>query len=184
MTEKLSKVAIVTGGANGIGRATVLRLLEDGFCVVVADVDMLGAEDLLREVEASGKSARVRFFPCDVAQESHVQHLVGFTLQEFGRLDAMVNNAGTGGSLTPLIDTSVADWDRTQAILLRGVFLGTKYAARAMIEQGGGGAIVNVASLAGTMSGLAGSAYCAAKGAVISLTRSSPPGSSQHTASG
>ena len=165
------KVAVVTGGASGIGKAVVERLLADGARVVFGDLNLKNGTGLQDELARSGWDGRVRFFPCDVSQESDISHLIQFTRETFGRLDAMVNNAGTGGALTQLIDTSVEDWDRTQEVLVRGVFLGVKYAARAMIQQGEGGSIVNVASVAGLCGGAGGAAYSAAKAAVINLTR-------------
>src|SRR5690606_32533944 len=129
-----------------------------------------GAE-FLDELKSAGLGDRCRFFPCDVAEESDLIRLVEFTRGTFGRLDAIVNNAGTGGALTELIETSVQDWDRTQQVLVRGVFLGIKHAAKAMIEQQTGGSIINIASVTGLCGGAGGAAYSTCKAAVINLTR-------------
>ena len=165
------KVAIITGGASGIGRATVIRFLEEGANVVFGDLNLGGGSALAEDLAGEVGPDRVRFFPCDVSEESDIIRLVEFTRTTFGRLDAFVNNAGTGGALTPLIDTTVEDWDRSQQILLRSVFLGIKHAAKAFIAQGTGGAIINIGSLAGATGGSAGAAYSTAKGGVLNLTR-------------
>jgi len=166
-----NRVAIVTGGASGIGHAIVLHFLQEGARVVLADMNCQTGMAVLQAIELKGNGDPIRFFECDVSQEADVARLVQFAVQEFGRLDCMVNNAGTGGATNPLVKTSVEDWDRTQAILLRGVFLGIKHAAKVMIRQGEGGAIVNMASIAGLTGGAGGAAYSTAKAGVINLTR-------------
>ncbi len=165
------RVAVVTGGASGIGRATASRLLAEGACVVVADIDDQRGEKTVEQLSASGAQGRVVFCPCDVAHEPDVLHAVRTAVKEFGRLDCMVNNAGIGGAFGPIVETHVEDWDRTQEVLLRGVFLGVKHAARQMIRQGSGGSIVNVSSVAALSGGAGGAAYTAAKAGVLALTR-------------
>lgn len=164
------RVAVVTGGASGIGKATVRRWLDAGGRVVVGDLNRDNGERLIVEVT---EPERLRFVSTDVAEETQVEALVATALAEFGRLDLMFNNAGVGGAFGPITDIDVADWDRTFAVLVRSVFLGTKHAARAMIEQGDGGSIVNTASVAGLSGGGGPQAYSAAKAAVINLTYSS-----------
>jgi NAD(P)-dependent dehydrogenase (short-subunit alcohol dehydrogenase family) len=161
------RVAVVTGGASGIGRATVLRFLDAGARVVFGDLNTGNAERLLDE---AGDPARLRFVRADVSAESEVAALVAAAVDGFGRLDVMFNNAGVGGAFGPLTETAADDWDRTFAVIGRGAFLGTKHAARAMIAQGGGGTIVNNASVAGLVGGGGPFAYSAAKAAVISFT--------------
>ncbi|WP_202125304.1 SDR family NAD(P)-dependent oxidoreductase [Actinomadura physcomitrii] len=160
------QVVVVTGGAGGIGRAAVLRFLEAGARVVFGDLNAENAERLLDEADRS----RVGFVPTDVCDEDQIAALVGAAVDRFGRLDVMFNNAGVGGAFGPLTEIDAADWDRTFAVISRGMFLGTKHAARAMIAQGGGGTIVNNASVAGLGGGGGPTAYSAAKAAVINFT--------------
>ncbi|XVQ14757.1 SDR family NAD(P)-dependent oxidoreductase [Spirillospora sp. CA-255316] len=161
------RVAVVTGGASGIGRATVLRFLDAGARVVFGDLNAENAERLLDEAD---DPSRLRFVRADVSAESEVAALVEAAADGFGRLDVMFNNAGVGGAFGPLTEIAAADWDRTFAVIGRGAFLGTKHAARVMIAQGGGGTIVNNASVAGLVGGGGPLAYSAAKAAVISFT--------------
>lgn len=165
------RVIVVTGGASGIGEAAALRLLDDGACVVVGDVDRDGAARLAETVRDRFGLDRFGFESCDVSQEFDVLNLLRYTTARFGRLDCMINNAATGGAFGSLLDTSAENWDRTQAVNLRGAFLGTKHAARLMIEQGGGGSIINVSSIAAESGGAAGAAYSASKAGVVALTR-------------
>ncbi|MGA0840100.1 MAG: SDR family NAD(P)-dependent oxidoreductase [Pseudomonadales bacterium] len=166
-----NRVAVVTGGASGMGKATVLRFLAEGARVVIADFNAATGADTVREASAAGFSEQVRFIKTDVAEESDVAAAVFCAVETFGGIDVMFNNAGVGGAIGPLTETSVSDWDYTFAVLTRGVFLGIKHAARAMRAQGRGGSIINTASIAG-MSGDAGPlAYSAAKAAVINLSK-------------
>ncbi len=174
MTGRLNdKVAIITGGASGIGRASALRFLEQGARVVIADRNDAAARQTLQRAGEAGTAERLRFVHCDVAEESDVAALVQTTLSAFGRLDCMFNNAGIPGAVGPLTETTVEAWDRTFAILVRGVFLGIKHAARAMrVNQRAGGTIINTGSIAGFNAGGGPAAYSACKSAVIALTRS------------
>jgi NAD(P)-dependent dehydrogenase (short-subunit alcohol dehydrogenase family) len=161
------RVAVVTGGASGIGRATVLRFLEAGARVVFGDLNQAKGEALVAEV---GDPDRLRFLPADVSVESDVAALVTAAADAFGRLDVVFNNAGLGGAYGPLTDIHVADWDRTFAVISRGAFLGTKHGARLMIESGNGGSIINDSSVAGQIGGAGPITYSAAKAAVLSFT--------------
>ncbi len=165
------KCVVVTGGASGIGEATVYRLLQEGASVVVADVRRNAAEQLAANVAEMGCTDRFGSVLCDISQESDIQRLLRYATRRFGRLDCMINNAGTGGAFQSLIDTTVEDWDSTHQVNLRGTFLGIKHAAQIMIDQGGGGSIINVASLAAKFGGTAGSAYSASKAGVLSLSQ-------------
>lgn len=167
------RVALVTGGASGIGKATVRRFLDDGAAVVVGDLNQANGEALLTELDVDGLADRVRFVVTDVAEEEAVEELTMTAPAAFGRLDIVFNNAGVGGAFGPLTEIDVDAWDRTFAVLVRSVFLGTKHAARFMIEQGNGGSIVNTASVAGLGGGGGPQAYSAAKAAVVNLTYSS-----------
>ncbi|MEP6661394.1 MAG: SDR family oxidoreductase [Acidimicrobiales bacterium] len=161
------KVAVVTGGASGIGRSTVLRFLAEGAKVVVGDLNMKAADQLVSDAAASDRLYVIR---TDVSEEAEVEALIGAATDRFDRLDIVFNNAGIGGAFGPIIEIDVDDWDRTFAILTRSVFLGIKHGARALIEQGHGGSIINTASVAGLAGGSGPQAYSAAKAAVINLT--------------
>jgi NAD(P)-dependent dehydrogenase (short-subunit alcohol dehydrogenase family) len=172
MSTRLSdKVAIITGGASGIGRASVLAFVRQGARVVLADLDRERAQETLQLVAAEVGAGRACFQHCDVSDEAQVQALVELACAQYGRLDCMFNNAGLPGAVGALTDTSVEAWDRTFAVNTRGVFLGIKHAARVM-QASGGGTIVNTASVAGLNAGAGPAASSACKAAVISLTRS------------
>src|SRR5262249_46442974 len=173
--ERLSgKVAIVTGGASGMGRATVMRFLADGARVVVADLNDKNGAETLAVAKSQGHGEKIAFVRCDVAQESDVQTLVAEAGKRFGRLDIAYLNAGVGGAFGPIAETKVEDWDYTFAVLTRSVFLGMKHASLAMKKHGPngekrGGVILVTASIAGMVGGGGSHAYSAAKAAVISL---------------
>jgi NAD(P)-dependent dehydrogenase (short-subunit alcohol dehydrogenase family) len=168
MARLAGKVAIVTGGASGMGRATVMRFLADGARVVVADLNLANGAETVAVAEASGHEGNIVFMRCDVAREEDVAATVAFAETSFGRLDIAYLNAGVGGAFGPIAETSVDDWDYTFAVLLRSVFLGMKHASLAMKKQGGG-VILVTASIAGMVGGGGSHAYSAAKAGVISL---------------
>lgn len=161
-------IAVITGGASGIGRATALRLLGDGWSVVIADLNAATGATVLAEAAAAGHGDRVEFATCDVTDEEQVSAAVDTAVGRFGGLGCMINNAGVPGAFGAITEIAVEDWDYTLAVLLRGTFLGIKHAARAL---GAGGSIVNVASVAGLSGGAGPQAYSAAKAGVISLTK-------------
>jgi NAD(P)-dependent dehydrogenase (short-subunit alcohol dehydrogenase family) len=165
------KVAVITGGASGMGRATVLRFLDEGAEVVIGDLNEANGAATMAEIEARGLAGRARFRRADVAEEADVEALVAEASRGFGRLDCIFNNAGVGGAFGPLTETLVEEWDYTFAVLTRGVFLGMKHAARVMTAQGQGGVILSTASIAGLGGGAGPTAYSAAKAAVANLTR-------------
>ncbi len=160
------RIAVVTGGASGIGEAIVDRFVAEGASVVVADLDQEAAAALL---DRHGDS--VRFQRTDVTSERDVAAAVGVAVSEFGRIDVMVNNAGIVGAVGPIAQTSVESYDETVSVLLKGVFLGTKHAAAAMQPQGSG-VIISTASTAAVVGGLGPHLYTAAKHGVLGLTRS------------
>jgi NAD(P)-dependent dehydrogenase (short-subunit alcohol dehydrogenase family) len=167
------RVAVITGGASGMGKATALRFLAEGARVVVADLNEASGESFLSEASSAGHdSTRVRFVRADVAEEADVERMIGAAVDGFGACDIVFNNAGVGGAFGPVTRTEVEDWDYTFAVLARGVFLGIKHGAAAMQAAGGGGSIINTASIAGLSGGAGPMAYSAAKAAVINLTRS------------
>lgn len=157
-----NKVAIITGAAHGIGRAVAERLAAEGVHVTVADIqDETGAE-VVAQIEASGGIAR--FIHTDVGVHDHIRRMVESTVDEWGRLDILVNNAYST-TYAPLVDLKEEDWDRGMAIMLKAVFLGGKYAFPHM-ERVGGGAIVNMASVHGFMAWPNGALYDTAKAAL------------------
>lgn len=166
------KVAVITGGASGMGKATVHRFLEEGARVVIADFNAETGEETVAEAGERGFGDNVRFIRVDVASEDDIVAMMACARDNFGGVDVVFNNAGVGGAIGPLTETTVESWDYTMDVLAKGVFLGIKHAARHMIEQGRGGSIINTASIAG-LSGDAGPMiYSAAKAAVISLSKS------------
>jgi NAD(P)-dependent dehydrogenase (short-subunit alcohol dehydrogenase family) len=157
------KNAVVTGGASGIGKATALRLAEEGAQVWIGDIDDAGGREL-----AETSNGRIHFQRTDVMQASDIEALMQ-AAHAAGGLHVVFNNAGAGGSRDPIDQISPDDWDRTQALLLRSVALGIRYAAPLMIARGGG-AIVNTASIAALQTGAAPTAYSVAKAGVLHLT--------------
>jgi NAD(P)-dependent dehydrogenase (short-subunit alcohol dehydrogenase family) len=160
------RVAVITGGASGIGAASTRLFVAEGARVLIADTQ----EELGREV-AAGLGDGAAFRRVDVTREEDVKGAVDDALARWGRLDCMFNNAGFGGALGPIDETTVEDFDLTFDVLLKGVFFGIKHAAMAMKRQGSG-SIINTASVAGLQTGHAPHLYSVAKAAVIHLTRS------------
>jgi NAD(P)-dependent dehydrogenase (short-subunit alcohol dehydrogenase family) len=159
------KVALITGGASGIGEATVRLFAAEGARVVIADIQDTRGERLAAEL---GEQAC--YIHLDVTQESQIKAALDRTLEWFGRLDCLFNNAGAPGQGGPLQDLSVESWDKIQNILLRGPFLGMKYATPIMKRQGTG-SIISTASIAGLEAGRGDYAYSVAKAGLIHLTR-------------
>lgn len=168
MYDLTGKVAIITGAASGMGRAASLLFARAGANVVVADLNEDGGEETAALASASNKAL---FQRTDVSREDDVAALIAAAISAFGRLDIMFNNAGIGGAVGPLEGISVEDWDRTQAVCLRGVFLGIKHAV-GPIRSAGGGSIISTASIAGVQGFPNLHAYSAAKAGVVNLTRS------------
>ena len=165
------RVAVITGGASGMGRATAVRFLAEGARVVVADLNQANGQAFLDEQAAAGVADRVRFVATDVAEEADVERMIALAVEDFGAVDVVFNNAGVIGAFGPVTHTTVEDWDYTFAVMVRGVFLGIKHGAAAMQAMGGGGSIINTASIAGLSGGAGPLAYSAAKAAVVNLTR-------------
>ncbi|HEX5478761.1 MAG TPA: glucose 1-dehydrogenase [Dehalococcoidia bacterium] len=160
------RVAVITGGASGMGEGTVRRFVDEGARVVIADLQDAKGNTLADTLGGAAVYQRT-----DVAEERDVRAAVERAVDEFGRLDVMFNNAGIGGAIGPIEDTSVEDYDRTMNVLLRGVFPGMKHAAPVMKRQGSG-CVISTASVAGLSGGRGPHIYSAAKAAVINLTRS------------
>jgi NAD(P)-dependent dehydrogenase (short-subunit alcohol dehydrogenase family) len=158
------KVAIVTGATSGIGERIAQVFVDEGARVVVA---------ARREAEGAALERRlgVSFIRTDVAREDDVKAMVAHALDRFGRVDCLVNNAGAGLPMAGLADIDMATFDAVFAVNVRGVLVGMRHVAPAMLAQGSG-SIVNVASIAGLRGGISGHVYTASKGAVLALTRS------------
>ncbi|MEM7018203.1 MAG: glucose 1-dehydrogenase [Pseudomonadota bacterium] len=174
------KSTVITGGASGMGLATVERFLAEGASVVVGDLNEENGATMLQEAEQNGTADRLRFIKTDVSEEKDIEAMVAMAVNDFGRLDAIFNNAGIGGAIGPVTEVEVEHWDYTFAVLTRSVFLGIKHAARAMINQGDGGSIISTASIAGMRAGGGPMAYSAAKSAVINITQNSAMELAQH----
>jgi 2-deoxy-D-gluconate 3-dehydrogenase len=162
------KVAVVTGGAMGIGKGIAETLAGAGANVMVADIDMECANDSVEEIRATGgRAAAVR---ADIAVVADASRLVEATVKEYGRLDILVNNAGYM-RIMPFLDVTETQYDRTLDINLKGMFFCSQAAAREMVKQGEGGRIINIASLAAFLPTPPLAHYCASKGGVVSLTK-------------
>ncbi|MCX2979301.1 glucose 1-dehydrogenase [Halieaceae bacterium IMCC14734] len=162
------KVGLVTGGGDGIGRATAQMFARDGARVAVADIRLGAAEETVELIRAEGGDALA--LETDVSSESAVAQMVDAVISHYGRLDCACNNAAGGGGFNRVPDVTEESWDRCQSITLKGVWLSMKYEIPAMLSSGGG-AIVNIASLSGVRGEALQSPYSAAKGGVIALTR-------------
>jgi NAD(P)-dependent dehydrogenase (short-subunit alcohol dehydrogenase family) len=162
------KVAIVTGAASGIGRATARLLAREGAKVLVADIDPEGGRETVDGISRDGGQAE--FVETDVSQADQVQAMVARAVARFGRLDVLHNNAYWAPLNTPVVETTEEQWQRTIDVTLKSVYLGCKFAIPVMVERGGG-SIVNTASTAALVASPQFAAYAAAKGGVVALTR-------------
>ncbi len=161
------KVAIVTGGGAGIGKAIALRLAEEGADVAIGDVDETAARAVAGQIEALGR--RVAVLRTDVTRKPEIEALVD-RARQFGPIDILINNAGVE-EITPLLEIPEAEWDRTLDTNLKGVFLCSQVVARHMIADGRGGKMVNLGSIAGLMPPRKVPHYASSKGAVHTLTK-------------
>lgn len=162
-----NKVAIVTGGGSGIGRAVAELYAEEGAKVVVSDMDEAGGSRTVEEIR--GRGGKAIFVRADVSSPKDNEALVAATVKEFGGLHIACNNAGISGPAAPVGEYPVEGWDKVIAINLSGVFYGMRYQLPAIVKAGGG-AIVNMASILGRVGFRTSSAYVAAKHGVLGLT--------------
>ncbi len=163
------KVALVTGGATGIGRAAVLRYTEEGAKVVVADVNVDEGRQTIELAQQAGGEGL--FIDADMTTSADIENMVSRTVSEFGRLDVAFNNAGTPGGFTNVVDCTEEEWDRVMSLNLKSIFLCMKHEIPAMIAAGGG-AIVNTASATVNAPSRRMASYVASKHGVVGLTRS------------
>lgn len=169
MNRVKDKVAVVTGGASGMGRATAVLLAKEGAKVAIADMNRNGGEDAANEIIKGGGQAK--YWHMDVTDEDEVRKVFVEIDREYGRIDILVNNAGVAGASKVTHETSTEEWERTINIDLRGVFFCTKYAIP-YLKKAGGGSIVNMSSMLGIVGGGADAAYQTAKGGVRIMTKS------------
>lgn len=160
------KVAVITGGANGIGRATAEAFVAEGAKVVVGDL----ADEQGRDLEGR-YDGELTYRHTDVTVESEVEALVRTAVEKYGRLDIMFNNAGTGGDPASFQEITQDGFNKTMNLLATAVVLGHKYAARQFVAQGSGGSIISTSSVAGLQGGQSTLAYTAAKHAVVGIVR-------------
>lgn len=168
MNELKGKVAIITGASSGTGRAAAELFAGEGAIVIAADVHDSEGQQLADQL--ARRDCTCTYVHADVSNESDVRAMVHLALSQYGRLDVLFNNAGIEGEQAPTADATTDNWERVIAVNLKSVFLGMKHAIPAMLEHGGG-AIVNNASVAGLVGFPGIPAYCASKGGVIQLTR-------------
>lgn len=163
-----NKAVIVTGAASGIGEATAKLFAEHGAKVVVSDIDEGGGRKVVEAIKKAGGEAM--FVKTDVSDAADMKALVAATVEAYGGLDAAINNAGISGMQAGVAELSEADWEQTINVNLNGVFYGMKYQIEAMLQRGGG-SIVNVSSILGSVGFEGAAAYVAAKHGLLGLTK-------------
>src|ERR1700690_329840 len=168
-TELQNKVALITGGTTGIGRAAAVLFAKAGAKVVISGRREAEGKETTDLVRAAGGESL--FVKGDASKAAEVESLVKKTVEKFGRLDVAFNNAGVEGKWVPIVEQSEEDWDRVIDINLKGVWLSLKYELRQMLKQGHGGAIVNMSSVAGRIGSAGAATYVASKHGVIGLTK-------------
>lgn len=170
MNRVLGKVALVTGGASGIGLSTAFLLAREGAKVVIADYNIEGARDAVKSIQAEGGEAAAIFL--DAAKEESIKEAVEFTVKQYGTITVLFNNVGLTNLQKDLdvVKMDLDEWDRLMNVNLKSVLLGSRFAIPHMIEAGGG-SIINTASMAGFTGDVVRSAYGASKAAVVNLTK-------------
>jgi NAD(P)-dependent dehydrogenase (short-subunit alcohol dehydrogenase family) len=178
------KVAVITGSgrAAGLGAAMAHRLAQEGCRIVISDLATSAPDassvsaSSTEEMEAIAADIRalgvdVLTVPCDMRDETQIKSLIARTCASFGQLDILINNAGIGYLMKPILDMELSEWDAVLGVNLRGVWIASKYAAEAMVRQGQGGRVINIASQAAKSGFPFASAYCASKHGLVGLTR-------------
>ena len=169
MSDLKDRVAIVTGGGRGIGKAIALRLATDGANIVIADIDLDAGKSVAAEVEALGRQALA--VATDISSKEQVQAMVQAIMERFGRIDILINNAGILGPTCPVVEIEEGDWDRVLAINLKGAFLCSQAVVPHMVAQGWG-RIVSMSSVAGKEGNAGMAPYNVSKVGIIGLTKS------------
>lgn len=167
-----NKVAVITGGARGIGLAIAQRYLSEGASVVVADIDRLAIDDAVATLEQQAPSEKVMGVELNVCVQASIEAMVEAVNKRFGGIDILVNNAAVF-DMAPVLEVTEASFDKQFAVNTKGLFFTLQAVARCMVSRGRGGKIINMASQAGRRGEALVSVYCASKAAVISLTQSS-----------
>jgi NAD(P)-dependent dehydrogenase (short-subunit alcohol dehydrogenase family) len=162
-----NKVAVITGGASGLGAESARRLAREGAKIFLTDLNVEGGEAVAEEIKSKGGEAR--FMAHNVAKEEDWIAVRDAAKKTFGRIDVLVNNAGIGGG-GPILEMSLAEWRAVQDVNLDGVFLGMRHIGP-VIAEGGGGSIINLSSILGKVGQAGATAYCASKGGVALLTK-------------
>jgi NAD(P)-dependent dehydrogenase (short-subunit alcohol dehydrogenase family) len=182
------KVAVITGSGRkaGLGAAMARRLAEEGCRIVLSDLaadrapvegnfpaSALSSIDEMEEIAAEIRALGVDVLcvPCDMRDEAQIQSLIARSCASFGQIDILINNAGIGYLMKPILDMALSEWDAVLGVNLRGVWIASKYAAAAMVKQGQGGRVINIASQAAKSGFPFASAYCASKHGLVGLTR-------------
>lgn len=168
MTRLADKVAVITGAAVGLGRATAIRMAEEGASVALLDILDAEGQALAAELEARGFPTA--YWRCDVSRETEVRSVMDAVADRFGRIDVLVNNAGVSGANKPTHEITEAEWDWVQAINVKGVFFCTKHAIP-HLKRAGGGSIINLSSIYGLVGGPDVPPYHASKGAVRLMSK-------------
>jgi|TARA_B110000014_G_C20064222_1_gene554498 NAD(P)-dependent dehydrogenase (short-subunit alcohol dehydrogenase family) len=165
------KVAVITGAGSGIGKETALLFLEHGAKVILADINQESLEETFEIIKQKKLDAEASISITDVSSENDVENMINLAVDRFGALHILFNNAGIGGAVGPITHINADEWDKSFQILLKSVFLGSKYAARIMKKNPSGGSIINTASIAGMGGGSGPLAYSAAKAGVINFCK-------------
>jgi NAD(P)-dependent dehydrogenase (short-subunit alcohol dehydrogenase family) len=165
-----NKVALITGGTTGIGRDTAVLFAKEGAKVVFSGRREMEGRETLNLVRAEGGDGL--FVKSDASRSTDLEFLVHKTVEKYGRLDVAFNNAGVEGTWAPLVEQTEENWDYVHGINLKGVWLSMKYEIRQMLNQGGGGAVVNMSSVAGLIGAAGAGVYVASKHGVLGLTKS------------
>ncbi len=163
-----NKVVIVTGSASGIGAATALLFAKEGASVVVSDLQEEKGREVVKQIEEAGGKAS--FFKADVSKAEDNEALVNYAIETYGKLDVAVNNAGIGGEANKIADMSLEGWHKVISINLDSIFYGLKYQIPAM-QKNGGGSIVNISSILGSVGFMGSAAYVAAKHGILGITK-------------
>ncbi|MBT87936.1 MAG: short-chain dehydrogenase [Gammaproteobacteria bacterium] len=163
------KVVVITGAGSGIGRETALLFLEHGANVILGDINKETLEETFEIIKQKNFEKNACICCVDVSKEKDIESLIDTANNEFGALDILFNNAGIGGAVGPVTHIDADEWDKSFQVLLKSVFLGTKYAARVMKDNPNGGSIINTASIAGMGGGSGPIAYSSAKAGIINF---------------